>query len=167
MTKQNIDNSKEKKSKKASFEWSAPEFIYFKKTNIWYAYLVGITILVEVGYHFLSKDFVTPVLIVLIAYVFGYYGGKKPDTIKYVVNNESVQINGKVFYYETLKSYSIHDFGNYSSMNIIPVKRFAPLRCLNYKTEDEEKIIKIIENQLPLDNRKEDIVDKFTRLISF
>jgi len=149
------------------FEWKAPEFVYSKKTTKWYAYLVLITLVLIVLYRLISKDIVTPILIILMSFIFGYYGTKKPQTIKYSVGPEGISVGNKNFSIDSLKSYSVQDYNNLSVVIFVPVKRFATLITLYYKPEDEDKVLGFIETVVPFDDRKEDVIDRFSRHIGF
>jgi hypothetical protein len=154
-------------AKSNTFEWKAPEFVYHKKTNKWYLYLALATIALIVGYLLIFKDIVTPILILLMAFIFGYYGSKKPKMIKYSAGPDGVSVDKKTFPLEALKSYSVQDYKDLSVVIIVPVKRFATLITMYYHPEDEDKVLGFIETVVPFDNRQEDLIDRFSRHIGF
>ena len=149
------------------FTWKAPEFVYSKKTAKWYVYLIIVTLVLLVLYRLISKDIVTPILILLMAFIFGYYGSKKPKTIDYSVGPNGVKIGEKEISLDSLKSYSVQDYKDLSVVIFVPVKRFATLVTLYYYPEDEDKILGFIETVVPFDNRQEDLIDRFSRHIGF
>ena len=102
-----------------------------------------------------------------MSFIFGYYGTKKPQTIKYSVGPEGISVGNKNFSIDSLKSYSVQDYNNLSVVIFVPVKRFATLITLYYKPEDEDKVLGFIETVVPFDDRKEDIIDRFSRHIGF
>lgn len=149
------------------FSWNGPEFIYHEKNFKWYTYLVLVTSALVAVLVMFTKDIISAILAVLLASIFGVYANKKPATVKISVNKKGVEIANKTTYYESFKSYSVLDFEEYSCVTFMPVKRFSVLLSIYFKTEDKDKIIAVFENKLPLDNRKEDFIDRATRVIGF
>jgi len=165
-TKKHI-KKKESNKAEAVFTWKAPEFVYSKKSAKWYVYLVLVTLALLVLYRFISKDIVTPILIILMAFIFGYYGSKKPQTINYSIGPSGVKVGDKEISIDSLKSYSVQDYKDLSVVIFVPVKRFATLVTLYYHPEDEDKVLGFIETVVPFDNRQEDLIDRFSRHIGF
>ncbi len=149
------------------FQWEASEFIYTKKTVKWYLYLSIVTIVLIIIFRFLSKDWVTPILIITLATIFGLYANKKPKKINFSLGKDGVKVEAQTYQYGDLKSYSVVISGDMGCINLLPNKRFSPLIPLYFETKDQDKVLGALESQLPLNERKEDLIEKLMRNIGF
>ncbi len=57
--------------------------------------------------------------------------------------------------------------GAFSSVVFMPLKRFAPPRTIYYAPEDEDRIVGLLVNRLPLEEHRADAVDGLMRRIRF
>jgi hypothetical protein len=57
--------------------------------------------------------------------------------------------------------------GAFSSIVFMPLKRFAPLTTIYYAPEDESKIITILTDRLPFEERKAAAIDSLMKRVRF
>lgn len=148
--------------------WTASEYITHQKSMAWYGALTGGTLLFATVVYFLTGgDIVSVVVIVIAAIIFGIYAGKTPKEQQYSVSSAGIMIGSKVYGFDQLKTFSITDEGAFSSITFWPLKRFMPAISVYYDPQDEEKIVEVIANYLPLDTERRDPIDSLMRKIRF
>lgn len=147
--------------------WSASEFIDHQKNAGWFFGLAGATILAGAILYFLTKDIVTVVVVAIAAVLFGITAGRKPRTLNYQLDHRGVQIAEKSYPYVLFKSFSVLEEGAFSSIQLMPLKRFMPPITLYYPPETEDQIINTLGNYLPHEDRQHDAVDRLMKRIRF
>lgn len=152
----------------AHVSWTASEFIDHAKSINWYLTLGIIGLLGAVGVYFWTKDIISAIAIAIVALLFGIGAGRKPRVLPYEINESGVEIDGKLYHYSDFKTFSlIHDGGPFSSIQLMPLKRFAPPVSMYFSPEDEDKIATALSNYLPYEERKMDATDRLLRRIRF
>lgn len=147
--------------------WTASEYIAHQKSFGWYA-LLALAALVLAGLTYLfSRDLVSTGLLVVIVIIFGMYGGRKPRTLPYSVDSRGVQIGQRFYAYGQFRSFSVMQEGPFSSIVLMPLRRFMPLMTIYYEPQDEDKIVKVVADHLPLAPHKRDAIDNFMHKIRF
>jgi hypothetical protein len=147
--------------------WTASEYVAHHKTSTWYVTLVVIAV-VTAGVAFLAtRDFITAVSIILIALVFGLSASRKPRVLEYRLDNRGLKIAQKSYPYSIFRSFAVIDEGAFSSIVFVPLKRFMPMMTIYYAPEDENQIVQIIADHLPMEQRKHDAIDALLHKIRF
>lgn len=150
-----------------SITWTASEFIAHEKSAIWYIQLgVGALLLATVVYLF-TKDVISTGVVIFAALALGVYGARQPRQLQYVLDDEGIKIGPKLYQYTAFRSFAIMPEGVFSSIVLMPLKRFAPLTTIYYDPKDEEHIIDILSPNLPFEERKSDAVERLMRRIRF
>lgn len=150
-----------------SVSWSASEFIAHKKTILWYLVLAVGTIILATIIFLLTHDKISTGVIIFVALVFGFFAGRKPRTLDYKLDDGGISIGSKFYNYNGFKSFSVVDDGAFSSILLLPLKRFMPAISIYYDPKDEERITNILADRLPFEDRKHDVVDSFMHRIRF
>jgi hypothetical protein len=147
--------------------WTASEYIAHQKSFGWYAVLslvalgaTGITYLV-------TEDKLSTATILLIAFVFGVYGARKPRVLNYQLDANGLTIARKFYAYGIFRSFAVLDEGAFSSIVFMPLKRFMPLLAVYYAPDDEDKIVQMLMDRLPMEERKHDAIDSLMHKIRF
>lgn len=147
--------------------WTASEFIAHEKTAQWYI-LTGIAaIAVGLLAYLFTKDKYTTAIIIFCGLLFSYYGSRKPRQLPYRVDESGVQIGSKHFLYDDYKSFVILPEGAFSSITLLPLKRFAPPISLYFAPEIEDDIIDMLSDRLPGEAANHDLLERFLRHIRF
>lgn len=148
-------------------QWTASEFIAHDKTSIWYLALGAGALALSVLLYLLTKDKVTSAVVIVAALFLAYSGSRQPRQIQYVVNPQGITVGARQCPYALFRSFAVMREGAFSSIVCMPLKRFALPLSLYYDPKDEEKIMQILSNQLPFEQRKPDMVDSLMRRIRF
>lgn len=147
--------------------WSASEFISHEKTGIWYLTLgVGAAILTIIVF-LVTRNVFSSLVIAFVCILMGVYGARKPQTKKYLLNEDGVHVDTTFFPYENFKSFSVLEDGAVECIWLRPIKRYMPTVAMYYSPEDEERIVMMLENFLPLEDREHDFMDRLSRFIRF
>lgn len=147
--------------------WTASEFVEHDKSFDWYLALGVVAVVVAVGLYALFHDKITSGAILFVALVLGYYARRKPRTLDYALDSHGVTIGAKYLPYDMFRSFAVMDEGVFSSIAFLPLKRFGLLTTVYYDPQDEERILDLINQHLPLEPREHDPVDRFMKRIRF
>lgn len=147
--------------------WTASEFIARHKGAGWYMALVAGAILIGLFVWWLSKDAITVGAVVIAIALFGVSAARKPRVLTYHMNEKGLAIGEKFYPYATFKSFSVIQEDAFSSISILPLKRFMPPLSVYYEPQDEEVIVAILSAYLPMDNRQPDAVDQLMHRLRF
>ena len=159
--------SDDKENKKVSvLNWNASQSSVHKKSITWYFYLFVITIVAAGLVFLLTKDKITTGVIVFAGLVFGYYGARKPANVDYQLDGSGIKIGQKFYDFNMFKSFSVISGKDSSSIILIPLKRFNPQLSVFYDPKDEKKIMGILSDRLPFEQRR-DVIDSFLRWIHY
>jgi len=150
-----------------SVSWSASEFIAHEKGVGWYLALAGATILFTALIFLLTKDKISSGAVAVAAIVFGAYAARKPRTLEYRLNASGLSIAGKFYDYGQFRSFTNEHDDALSSITFMPLRRFMPALTIYYSPADEQKILQLLSDRLPFENRGRDVVDRFLHRIRF
>lgn len=147
--------------------WSASEFVEHQKDKSWFVGFAGLTVLIVAVIYLITQELITAVVILITAGLFAVSARRKPQTLEYLMDQSGITIGGKFYAYETFKSFSVFDDEAFSSIQLTSLKRFAIPVSLYYPPEEEEKIIAMLGNFLPHEERSHDPVDRLMRKVRF
>lgn len=150
-----------------SLSWVATEFVAHDKSPSWYMGLLLATLVVAAVVYLLTRDKISTGVVLVVALVFGMYASKKPHQLEYSVDKAGVSVGQKYHVYEEFRSFAIVPEGAFSSIVFMPLKRFATMTTIYYAPQDEDKIIDLLEDRLPLEEHGLDAVDRLMRRIRF
>lgn len=147
--------------------WTASEFVAHEKSANWYLSFAGSAILLGAVIFLLTRDFVSLVVVFVAAVVMGIYASRKPRQLTYRIDEAGIAIGPKHFGYEEFRSFSIMPEGAFSSIVLLPLKRFSPLTTIYFAPDDEDTIVDMLVDRLPFEDFKFDAVDRLMRRIRF
>lgn len=150
-----------------SVSWTASEFIAHEKGVTWYGGLALATVIVTAVIYFLTQDKITSGVVVFAAIVFGVYGARKPRTLEYRLGTAGLTIAGKFYDYGQFRSFWTLKEGAFQSITFMPLKRFMPSLTIYYSPQDEQRIMQVLEQCLPMENRDRDLLERFLHRIRF
>jgi hypothetical protein len=156
-----------KSSQKGNISWTASEFVEHKKSFGWYLGLIVVGTALAALIFFTTHDKISTGVVIIAVIVMGIFAARKPRTVEYTLDDAGVTVGNKFYGYEMFKSFSIIDEGAVSSIYLLPLKRFMPAISIYYAHEDEERIVNIFSQQLPLEHRQLDALDNFMHRIRF
>ena len=147
--------------------WTASEFIAHEKASQWYLTLAGVTVVLAVLIFILTRDIVSMIMIIFGASLFGVYAGRQPRQLPYQLSHHGLRIGQRSFDLQQFRSFSVVPEGAFSSIVLMPLRRFAPMTTIYYAPEDEDKIVEVLAAQLPYAEHKLDAVERLMRRIRF
>jgi len=148
-------------------EWSASEYVAHSKSIRWYIKLVAGGAMLVAVILLITRDIFASVAVFLAFLTLGAYAGRPPATKKYVLSEDGIAIDGTNFHYDSFKSFSVVEEGGIDSVWLKPLKRFSPMLVMYFSPEDESKIVDMIANFLPHEQRELDVIDKLSRHMRF
>ncbi len=148
-------------------QWSASEFIAHEKSTLWYLALTGGTITLALIAYVLSKEFLTPSLLIITGLLFGYMAARKPRELVYVIDEKGVYIGNKFFSYSDFRSFSVVQEGAVESIWFMPMKRLSPSITIYFAPQDGDKIVNALANFLPVEEKELEAIDKLMHRIGF
>ncbi|MGH7241337.1 MAG: hypothetical protein ACREGB_03520 [Candidatus Saccharimonadales bacterium] len=151
----------------AQITWAASEFIEHAKSFDWYLALGVVSVLVAAAFYFLFRDVVTTAVIILVGLAFGYFAKRKPRQLSYQLDSHGLTVDTRHFPYELFRSFAVLDEGHFSSIAFLPLKRFGLMTTIYYDPQDEDRILELINQHLPLEPREHDALDRFMKRIRF
>lgn len=147
--------------------WTASEFIAHSKSAGWYG-LLALGALAGAGaVYLLTSDVIAASVIVIVAILFGFAAARKPRELQYVVNSKGINIGGKPYPYSGFRSFAIVQEGGVDAIWFMPLKRFKPIVSIYFDPNDGDRIIDVLSQSLPVENREPDPVDRLMHRIRF
>jgi len=147
--------------------WTASEYVAHERGASWYM-LLGLGALGLAGLvYWLTRDFISSGVVIVIAIIFGVFATQRPRVLEYFVDSHGITIGAKNYPFEIFKSFSVNEEGNIHSLLLMPMKRFMPIITVYYEQKDEEKIIQKVADFLPFEEYRQDVVDNIMRKIRF
>ena len=147
--------------------WTASEFIAHEKSAGWYGALFGCAILAAAFVYLLIRDAISAGVVIVGAVFLAVYAGRQPRQLEYRIDEHGFNIGPKRFSFAHYRSFTIAPDGAFSSVVLMPLKRFATTATLYYAPQDEDKIMSILGATLPFQEHHPDPIDTFMRRIRF
>jgi hypothetical protein len=151
----------------SAIEWTASEFIAHNKSSAWYVGLTLVSVIVAGLIYIFTQDLVSVAVVVVGAALLGIYGARQPRQLKYRLDSAGVSIGDKSYAYADFRSFAVLPEGAFSSIVLMPLKRFSPSLTIYYALHDEEKIMAILGRELPFEPQRRDIVESLMKRIRF
>ena len=150
-----------------AISWVASEFIAQNKSTGWYLVLGIIAVVAAVLTYLLTKDITATVVIVLAAIIMGVYGARQPRQLQYALNSSGLQIGERYLPLNLFRSFSLVEEGAIDSIIFMPIKRFGQAITVYFDPNDEQRILDLLANRLPMENKTHDSVERLMRRIRF
>ncbi len=147
--------------------WSASEFIDNEKNPGWFIALAGIAAGAVMLIYLITRDLVTVFVVIMAATLFGVTAKRKPRTLQYQLDHTGVNIDSKLYPYDSFKSFAMMQEGAFNSIQLMPLKRFMPPISLYYPPESEAQIIATLGSYLPHEERAHDPIERLMRRVRF
>lgn len=148
-------------------EWSASEFINHQKGTSWYVVLaIGAAILSAVIF-FITKEYISIVVIMLMAVVLGVYGAAKPKVVKYTITPKGIGFGNTFHPYSEVKSFCVIKETTIPYVQLLLHKRIAVPLTLYVAPDFMDKITEIIGEYVPYDQKQLDYTDRLSAKFRF
>ncbi len=148
-------------------EWEASEYIHHEKSVTWYLLFGVASAAVIAGTYLILRDIVSIVVVTMMAITLLIFANRPPRSLKYVLSDEGIKIDGRGYSYASFKSFSIMQYGAVESVYLEPVERFMPPISIYFAPENGDAIINTLGQYLPHRDREPDFIDRVVHRIRF
>ena len=149
--------------------WETHEFLYQEKTNDWY-WAVGIITVSGAVIAVIFGNILFALFLLLGAFTLALFAAKKPEIVRFELNNTGIIINKTLYPYTTLHSFCVEDNSHIEvqSKVILRSRRMAmPLLVLPLEEYHPEEIRDFLFDHLPEDHHAEPISHKILEYLGF
>lgn len=150
-----------------SITWTASEFVAHDKSAGWFGILAVAAVVAAAIIWLVTKDVISAIVIVAAAGMLAAFARREPRELMYRLDQHGLQIDRKTYDYESFRSFSIMTEGSFDSIAFSPLIRFAPLLTIYYDPRDQDKIVQLLSQFIPLQPRKSDPIDRLMWRIRF
>jgi hypothetical protein len=147
--------------------WTASEFIAHYKSAGWYILLAIVALAVSTGVWFVTKDKFSTALVCIGILLLVVYGAHKPRQLTYQLGDLGLTIGSSHHTFSEFRSFSIVSIGAFSSIELVPLKRFAMYTTVYFDPADEDKIIQVLSTHLPMEEPRNDPIDQLMHRLRF
>jgi hypothetical protein len=147
--------------------WTASEYIDHKQGFGWFASLVLATLLLAGLVYVLTHDYFAVAVIVLVGIIVGIFARRTPKELHYHLSADGLKIEEKLYPLGQFKSFAIIQEGPICNLEFVPLKRFMPPVSAYFETADTKRIIAVLEDFLPYEERRLDGVERLSRRLRF
>lgn len=147
--------------------WTASEFVAHEKGLNWYLVMSASVLIFTAIVYLITRDKVTAGIIIFTAIVFGVYAKRQPRTLAYQLEAGGLKVGEKFYDFSQFRSFVLMHEGALSSVSFMPLRRFMPILTVYFSPDDEQKIVQLLSNSLPVENRGHDVIDRFLHRIRF
>jgi hypothetical protein len=151
----------------SAVSWTASEFIAHEKSANWYILLFGSSVIAAGLTWLIFKDILAAAVILVAVLMLAAYSKRQPRELEYSLDDSGITIGQKHYPYTLFRSFSIIDDGAFSSIELLPLKRFSPSITVYYDPDNEDAIADALAPHVPFVPRKPDPVDQLIRRIRF
>lgn len=149
------------------FIWKAPEFTKKTKNKSWFIVPGIITIILGI-FSLFTENFLFLIVIILTFFVFYIYANKEPWIIKFKINEKGIEIDKRVYDFDSLKSFWIfYDPPEQKEISFRSKKTFLPYVRIPLADQNPNEIRKFLLKFLPEKHHKESLIDIWMRRVRF
>lgn len=151
----------------ANVEWTASEFIDHNKGFSWYLALGGFGLVVAALLYLFTRDLVSSVVVCMFAIILGVAGARKPRTLTYRLDAKGLSAGKKFHAYSEFKSFALVEEGAFNSITLLPAKRISLPVSLYVAPDNEQKILEVLGQYLPMQQGGLELTDSLMRRMHF
>lgn len=165
---QNYDNQAVKPSpEEPLFSWRASEFASSDKNGSWYLLLAFGSFVFAGLTYLLTKQVFSAIVILILGITVAFYGRLKPRVLDYSIDKTGINVGNKFYLFNQFKSFSIIEDQAIPSIHLMPIKKLMMPITIYIDPAGADKIIDILGEILPFEDRKRDIADKISQKLRF
>lgn len=147
--------------------WTASEYIAHQKGFGWFLLVLLVVIGLAGIVYLVTDELVSPVVILIIGIAFTAFAGRPPQTLEYSIDGTGIHISTRSYTYSRFRSFAILEDEPTPTIMLIPLRRFDLPINLHFDEADAEKIVNILGNYLPGEERNAPPVDRLMSKIRF
>ena len=142
-----------------SFDWQAPEYIHQPKTSNWYWSLGGAAAIFFLIALFLA-NFLFAIIVLLGTFTLILYSVRKPEMINYSLSPRGLKISNRLFPYDRLHSFWVHDDRHPHKIIIESERTFLPHLVIPLPENiTNEQAREFLLQYLPEQRHEESVID--------
>ena len=138
-----------------------------EKSPTWYFGLTTAVILLTGAIYLITHSLFSAVIVLLLGVAVWVYGARQPQVLEYSVSRSGLDIGPKHYPYESFRSFAIVQDGGLSNIVLMPLKRFMPILTIYFAPDDGQKIVDVLGQYLPQEDRDPDMIDRLARRFRF
>jgi len=147
--------------------WTASEYIDHKQGAGWFTALMLATLILAAIVYLITKDYFATTIIVIVGILVGVFARRAPRELNYELSADGLKIEDKLYPLHGFKSFTIIEEGPVGSLEFMPLKRFMPPVSAYFELADQKKIVAVLQNYLPYEDRQLDGVERLSRRLRF
>ncbi len=149
-------------AKKTMVNWEAREYIERKKNAGWY---VGFALVVValIAIAVLLEYWLFILVIILAAIALLTYVLRPPRMLHYSLDDKGLTEGNNLYVYDDFRSFGILNEANHYCIVLTPKKRFGARVTVYFPETEGEQIVDIFGERLPMEEVRQDIIDKLVR----
>jgi hypothetical protein len=156
------------KTARTPITWDAHEYVHVEKNPDWYWALFLVAIAGTVG-ALLMNNILFAVFIIIASFVLALLASRHPEVRKFSITQRGVYIDGKLYAYNTLDSFSIDHPHHHRTPKLILKQKsnFAPIIIIPILDVDPDDIHDFLANLLTEDEHNEPLVHHVMEWLGF
>lgn len=147
--------------------WTASEYVSHDKSTTWFVQFGLVVLLISGAIYVFTRDLMSVFYITIFGIGFGIFAGRKPQVLQYTLDSRGVHIGNKSYPISMFKSFAVVEEEGIHSIQLMPMKRFMPSISVYFAPDDEQEIMQSLSSMLPLEQRKQDSIDRLMHRIRF
>lgn len=152
---------------RASIEWEADEYPHSDKSNDWY-WALGLVAVSAAVAALLFNNVLFAVLILLSSFVLALFASRKPERVRFAVMQRGIRAHGKLYPYQTLKSFYIEELPGRTPMLLLEsAKVMTPLIVLPLEGVDADHVHDFLLDVLPEEEHSEPLPHRLMEWLGF
>jgi hypothetical protein len=148
-------------------EWTASEFVAHDKGFGWFMLLALFTIAVVGLVYWLTRDIFSVVVVVMMAVILGMAAARKPKVVSYKLDRTGLTAGKRYYPYSEYKSFAMPDDGPFTSVVLVPMKRFSFPASAYLAPDSQAKAVQLLSEHLPLEHGELDSLERLMRRLHF
>lgn len=147
--------------------WEASEYISHQHGPMWYLAVFGITAAIVALLGLVLKEWLSALVVVLMAVALVIYARRAPRTLRYTLNEAGIAIGQKFYPYSQFRSFALITDSAFLTVELDPLQRFMPRLSMFLDKDDVDSVTDTLEQHLPRNERKADAIDRLSRKLKF
>ncbi|OGF02211.1 MAG: hypothetical protein A3G07_02295 [Candidatus Doudnabacteria bacterium RIFCSPLOWO2_12_FULL_47_12] len=154
--------------KKPELAWTAPEFVHYPKSKIWF-FVLGVAGSLLVVYFLFQRDFLTGMMFVLLLAMAFLFAKSKPRQINIALTAQGIKLNDTLLPYKQVKVFwMIYQPPEVKTLNFETSAYLNRFLTLQLEDQDPVLVRNFLLEYLPEDlDREERLSDKISRTLKF
>lgn len=148
-----------------TISWTAAEYVQRDKSPAWYMKVSGVALLAGALTYLITREILSTVVVMIVGIALLIFAGRKPKERNYSVGHDGIIVGDRQFGYENFKSFSLFSEDAMEYISLMPTKRFMPPVALYFTPAEADKIVEVLADYLPFEERDHDFIDRLVHKV--